>query len=296
MTGQIRERLLVAFQPGRGLRWSRPAPGDLRWRGPGQLGRGRLGRGVSLRFGPVAPCLESAGTVAGEALEKAEVRDYFNSSGLWKRWNQHLRRQRRVKKGAAGNIRIGHQKTVDQVLLWLQRRATGWAQLSSMPLWRRQPQPSPGPARWPAASPPATSAEAMGGTRRAAGAAADLAQSAIQSRRLRSRKPQRPLRHGDLAWMVSSTTPEPAEGRNGAPPGLDGERPLAGQLRPAYTPLTWPPDRSVSSSPAQQKTTRATLLREDAIVAQPATAGFQPLRRSPHTAVLLLAADRICRS
>lgn len=50
--------------------------------------------------------------------EKAEVRDYFNSTGF-ERWKRIYSDSDDVNK-VQRNIRLGHQKTVDQVLEWLQ--------------------------------------------------------------------------------------------------------------------------------------------------------------------------------
>jgi SAM-dependent methyltransferase len=52
--------------------------------------------------------------------EKAEVQAYFESTGF-ERWNRIYSDSDEVNK-VQRNIRIGHQKTVDQVLLWLQEQ------------------------------------------------------------------------------------------------------------------------------------------------------------------------------
>ena len=49
--------------------------------------------------------------------EKAEVVDYFNGTGF-ERWNRIYSETEDVNK-VQKNIRIGHQKTVDDVLIWL---------------------------------------------------------------------------------------------------------------------------------------------------------------------------------
>lgn len=61
---------------------------------------------------------DAAPTTSEKAAEKLEVRDYFNSSGF-ERWNRIYSDSDDVNK-VQRNIRIGHQKTVDQVLAWLQ--------------------------------------------------------------------------------------------------------------------------------------------------------------------------------
>ena len=52
-----------------------------------------------------------------ENTEKAEVTKYFNGTGF-DRWNRIYSQSDNVNK-VQKNIRIGHQKTVDDVLLWL---------------------------------------------------------------------------------------------------------------------------------------------------------------------------------
>jgi magnesium-protoporphyrin O-methyltransferase len=52
--------------------------------------------------------------------EKAEVANYFNGTGF-ERWNRIYSDSDEVNK-VQRNIRIGHQKTVDDVLAWLQER------------------------------------------------------------------------------------------------------------------------------------------------------------------------------
>ncbi|HGY5535289.1 MAG: magnesium protoporphyrin IX methyltransferase [Prochlorococcus sp.] len=52
--------------------------------------------------------------------EKAEVANYFNGTGF-DRWNRIYSDSDEVNK-VQRNIRIGHQKTVDDVLAWLQER------------------------------------------------------------------------------------------------------------------------------------------------------------------------------
>ena len=52
--------------------------------------------------------------------EKTEVANYFNGTGF-DRWNRIYSESDDVNK-VQRNIRIGHQKTVDDVLAWLQER------------------------------------------------------------------------------------------------------------------------------------------------------------------------------
>ncbi len=55
-----------------------------------------------------------------KAAEKAEVQAYFNSTGF-ERWNRIYSESEAVNR-VQRNIRIGHQKTVDNVLEWLQEQ------------------------------------------------------------------------------------------------------------------------------------------------------------------------------
>ncbi|MEB3307383.1 MAG: magnesium protoporphyrin IX methyltransferase [Cyanobacteriota bacterium] len=59
-------------------------------------------------------------TAADTAAEKAEVKSYFESTGF-DRWNRIYSSSDDVNK-VQRNIRIGHQKTVDNVLAWLKEQ------------------------------------------------------------------------------------------------------------------------------------------------------------------------------
>ena len=58
--------------------------------------------------------------VEAKQAEKAEVQAYFESTGF-ERWNRIYSDSEEVNK-VQRNIRIGHQKTVDEVLAWLQEQ------------------------------------------------------------------------------------------------------------------------------------------------------------------------------
>ena len=62
----------------------------------------------------------AAKTAAETAAEKAEVKGYFETTGF-ERWNRIYSTSDDVNK-VQRNIRIGHQKTVDNVLAWLQEQ------------------------------------------------------------------------------------------------------------------------------------------------------------------------------
>jgi magnesium-protoporphyrin O-methyltransferase len=65
---------------------------------------------------PVSPST----TAADKAAEKQEVKGYFETTGF-ERWNRIYSDSDEVNK-VQRNIRIGHQKTVDNVLAWLQEQ------------------------------------------------------------------------------------------------------------------------------------------------------------------------------
>jgi magnesium-protoporphyrin O-methyltransferase len=74
---------------------------------------------------PNAPAASGAGggsgaDAAAKAAEKEEVKDYFESTGF-ERWNRIYSDSEAVN-NVQRNIRIGHQKTVDAVLAWLQQQ------------------------------------------------------------------------------------------------------------------------------------------------------------------------------
>ncbi|MFM2079595.1 MAG: hypothetical protein RLZZ219_277 [Cyanobacteriota bacterium] len=62
----------------------------------------------------------AAATDAAKAAEKAEVKGYFETTGF-DRWNRIYSESDEVNK-VQRNIRIGHQKTVDNVLAWLEEQ------------------------------------------------------------------------------------------------------------------------------------------------------------------------------
>ena len=68
---------------------------------------------------PTAP-VSTPTTAADKAAEKAEVKTYFESTGF-ERWNRIYSDSDDVNK-VQRNIRIGHQKTVDNVLAWVQEQ------------------------------------------------------------------------------------------------------------------------------------------------------------------------------
>ena len=68
---------------------------------------------------------------AEKAAEKQVVKGYFETTGF-ERWNRIYSDSDDVNK-VQRNIRIGHQKTVDAVLAWLQQQ--DWSQPQGTQLW-----------------------------------------------------------------------------------------------------------------------------------------------------------------
>jgi magnesium-protoporphyrin O-methyltransferase len=215
-------------------------------------------------------------TTTETAAEKAEVKSYFESTGF-DRWNRIYSDSDDVNK-VQRNIRLGHQKTVDNVLAWLQEQGNlasrsfcdagcGVGSLS-IPL-----------AQLGAGSIAASDlSEAMvaEASRRAVDAGISGAQLQFTASDLESLEgrydtvicldvfihyPQAPaeemVRH--LASMA--------------------ERHLIVSFAP-YTPLLAILKGIGQLFPGPSKTTRAYTLREDGIVAAAAAAGFKPVRRS----------------
>jgi len=60
---------------------------------------------------------EAASPADAKAAEKVEVKDYFETTGF-ERWNRIYSDSEEVN-NVQRNIRIGHQKTVDEVLAWV---------------------------------------------------------------------------------------------------------------------------------------------------------------------------------
>ena len=210
------------------------------------------------------------------AAEKAVVQAYFNSTGF-ERWNRIYSDSSEVNR-VQRNIRIGHQKTVDNVLTWLQEQANlagrsfcdagcGVGSLS-LPL-----------AQLGAGSIAASDlSEAMVGEASRRAAEAGIATSQLQ---------------------FSASDLESLEGRFDTVICLDvfihyPQQPAEAMVRhlasmaenhlivsfAPYTPLLAVLKKIGELFPGPSKTTRAYTLKEDGIVAAAAEAGFKPVRRS----------------
>jgi magnesium-protoporphyrin O-methyltransferase len=215
-----------------------------------------------------APCPKTA--------EKQEVREYFNSTGF-ERWNRIYSDSDEVN-NVQRNIRLGHQKTVDEVLAWLQEEGDlasrsfcdagcGVGSLS-LPLAR------------------------LGAGRIAA---SDLSEAMVSEARRRAA--QAGISESRLTFTASDL--ESLSGRYDTVICLDvfihypqaaaeemvrhlaglAERRLIVSFAP-YTPLLAALKQIGQLFPGPSKTTRAYTLREEGIVAAAAAAGFEPIRRS----------------
>ena len=210
------------------------------------------------------------------AAEKAVVQAYFNSTGF-ERWNRIYSDSSEVNR-VQRNIRIGHQKTVDNVLTWLQEQGNlagrsfcdagcGVGSLS-LPL-----------AQLGAGSIAASDlSEAMVGEASRRAAEAGIASSQLQ---------------------FSASDLESLEGRFDTVICLDvfihyPQQPAEAMVRhlasmaenhlivsfAPYTPLLAVLKKIGELFPGPSKTTRAYTLKEQGIVAAAAEAGFKPVRRS----------------
>ena len=213
---------------------------------------------------------------AEKAAEKAEVKGYFETTGF-DRWNRIYSDSDDVN-GVQRNIRIGHQKTVDNVLVWLQEQGDlasrsfcdagcGVGSLS-LPL-----------AKLGAGSIAASDlSEAMTteAARRAAEAGIPTSQLSFTASDLESLSgrydtvicldvfihyPQAPAE--DMVRHLASMA----------------EKHLIVSFAP-YTPLLAILKGIGQLFPGPSKTTRAYTLKEEGIVKAAAEAGFKPVRRS----------------
>jgi len=227
------------------------------------------------------------------AAEKAVVQAYFNSTGF-ERWNRIYSESSEVNR-VQRNIRIGHQKTVDNVLAWLQEQGNlagrsfcdagcGVGSLS-LPL-----------AQLGAGSIAASDlSEAMVGEASRRAAEAGIATSQLQ---------------------FSASDLESLEGRYDTVICLDvfihyPQQPAEAMVRhlaamaenhlivsfAPYTPLLAVLKKIGELFPGPSKTTRAYTLKEKGIVAAAAEAGFKPVRRSLNKAPFyfsrLIAFERV---
>jgi len=213
---------------------------------------------------------------AGKAAEKQLVKGYFETTGF-ERWKRIYSDSDDVNK-VQRNIRIGHQKTVDEVLAWLQAQGDlesrsfcdAGCGVGSLAI----------PLALAGAGSVAASdlSEAMVNEagRRAAEAGIPAGRIRFQSSDLESLQG----RYDTVICLdVFIHYPQaPAEEMVRHLAGL-AERRLIVSFAP-YTPLLALLKGIGQLFPGPSKTTRAYQLREDGIVAAAAACGFQPVRRS----------------
>ena len=210
------------------------------------------------------------------AAEKAVVQAYFNSTGF-ERWNRIYSDSSEVNR-VQRNIRIGHQKTVDNVLAWLQEQGNlagrsfcdagcGVGSLS-LPL-----------AQLGAGSIAASDlSEAMVGeaSRRAAEAGIATSQLQFSASDLESLEGRYDTVICLDVFIHYPQQPAEAMVRHLA---SMAEKHLIVSFAP-YTPLLAVLKKIGELFPGPSKTTRAYTLKEQGIVAAAAEAGFKPMRRS----------------
>ena len=210
------------------------------------------------------------------AAEKAVVQAYFNSTGF-ERWNRIYSDSSEVNR-VQRNIRIGHQKTVDNVLAWLQEQGNlagrsfcdagcGVGSLS-LPL-----------AQLGAGSIAASDlSEAMVGeaSRRAAEAGIATSQLQFSASDLESLEGRYDTVICLDVFIHYPQQPAEAMVRHLA---AMAEKHLIVSFAP-YTPLLAVLKKIGELFPGPSKTTRAYTLKEKGIVAAAAEAGFKPVRRS----------------
>jgi magnesium-protoporphyrin O-methyltransferase len=213
---------------------------------------------------------------AEKAAEKAEVKGYFETTGF-DRWNRIYSESDDVNK-VQRNIRIGHQKTVDNVLAWLQEQG----QLAERSFC--DAGCGVGSLSLPLAQLGAGSISAS-----------DLSAAMVQEAERRAVEAN--IAPGRIHFLASDL--ESLEGRYDTVVCLDvfihypqpaaedmvrhlaamAERHLIVSFAP-YTPLLALLKGIGQLFPGPSKTTRAYTLREAGIVAAAAEAGFKPVRRS----------------
>ena len=218
----------------------------------------------------------AAKTAAETAAEKAEVKGYFETTGF-DRWNRIYSTSDDVNK-VQRNIRIGHQKTVDNVLAWLQEQGNlGERSFCDAGC-------GVGSLTLPLAQLGAGSI-----------AASDLSAAMVQEAERRAG--ELGVKPGQISFLASDL--ESLEGRYDTVICLDvfihypqapaeemvrhlasmAERHLIVSFAP-YTPLLALLKGIGQLFPGPSKTTRAYTLREDGIVAAAEAAGFVLRRRS----------------
>jgi magnesium-protoporphyrin O-methyltransferase len=224
---------------------------------------------------PASQATANSGSGQADA-EKAEVKGYFETTGF-ERWNRIYSDSEDVNK-VQRNIRIGHQKTVDNVLAWLAEQGNlasrsfcdagcGVGSLS-IPLAQL------GAGRIAASD--LSAAMVAEASRRAAGASISSDQLEFSSSDLESLS-------GSYETVICLDVfihypQQLAEGMVNHLASM-AEKHLIVSFAP-YTPLLALLKGIGQLFPGPSKTTRAYTLREAGIVAAAEAAGFRPVRRS----------------
>ena len=222
------------------------------------------------------PVSDVPNATLAKAAEKTEVKGYFETTGF-DRWNRIYSDSSDVNR-VQRNIRIGHQKTVDNVLAWLSEQGNlggrsfcdagcGVGSLS-LPLAQL--------GAGSIAASDLSEAMAVEAARRAAEAGIPTSQLSFSASDLESLQ-------GRYDTVISLDVfihypPAAAEDMVRHLAGL-AEKHLIVSFAP-YTPLLALLKGIGQLFPGPSKTTRAYTLREAGIVAAAAACGFKPVRRS----------------
>ncbi|CAK6689240.1 magnesium protoporphyrin IX methyltransferase [Synechococcus sp. CCY9201] len=208
--------------------------------------------------------------------EKAVVEAYFNSTGF-ERWNRIYSDSSEVNR-VQRNIRIGHQKTVDQVLAWLQEQGDlanrsfcdAGCGVGSLSL----PLAQLGAGSIAASDLSAAMVEEAG--RRAASAGISSEQLRFTASDLETLEG-----HYDTVICLDVFIHYPQAAAEEMVRHLAGmaQKRLIVSFAP-YTPLLALLKGIGQLFPGPSKTTRAYTLREEGIVKAAMACGFQPIRRS----------------
>jgi magnesium-protoporphyrin O-methyltransferase len=228
---------------------------------------------------PTAPAHSSdtaAQKAADKEAEKQEVKSYFESTGF-ERWNRIYSTSDDVNK-VQRNIRLGHQKTVDNVLAWVEQQGN----------LQNRSFCDAGCGVGSLAIPLARSGAGSI-------AASDLSEAMVEEAERRAGEAGIP--EGRINFVASDLEslsgsydtvicldvfihyPQLAAEEMVRHLGSLAERHLIVSFAP-YTPLLALLKGIGQLFPGPSKTTRAYTLREDGIVAAAAAAGFQPVLRS----------------
>ncbi len=219
---------------------------------------------------------EQAEREAENQAEKAEVQAYFESTGF-ERWNRIYSDSEEVNR-VQRNIRIGHQKTVDAVLAWLQAQGDlagrsfcdAGCGVGSLSL------PLAALGAGSIAASDLSAAMVAEASRRAAAAGLPSERLSFTTSDLESLQG----RYDTVICLdVFIHYPQAAAEAMVRHLAAMAERQLIVSFAP-YTPLLAVLKQIGQLFPGPSKTTRAYTLREVGIVAAAAEAGFQPVHRS----------------